>query len=226
MKALGNAYATGRCTGKSSEKAIAWYRKAAEQGEASADYPMCLSDTHCKGPSQDPSEAISWNPRAGAKGHASAINNLGAMYEQGDGVQQDVAVAVKLYAMAARQGGAWGQRNLARMLSEGAGVAANPVQAHAWLSLAASADVPHPQAAEERDALAERLSPAQIAEARRLARAWKLGKPMGASRLKVTVSARTAAAPVVQGPDLDPGQPAQHRFNPFNSEWTYDSGSC
>jgi uncharacterized protein len=50
------------------------------------------------------------------------------------------------------------------------------VQAHMWLNLAAAKATPvagHNIAGEARDGIATKMSPAQIAEAQRLAREWK-----------------------------------------------------
>jgi len=57
------------------------------------------------------------------------------------------------------------------MYDEGQGVRQDVVQAHTWYNLAATnGDKP---AAELRDALAKQMTPAQIAEAQKLAREWK-----------------------------------------------------
>ena len=52
----------------------------------------------------------------------------------------------------------------------GRGVFQDNVQAHMWYSLAASRG--HPSAYRGRDNFAGRMTPAQIAEAQRLAREW------------------------------------------------------
>jgi TPR repeat protein len=57
------------------------------------------------------------------------------------------------------------------MYNEGQGVPEDFVQAHKWYNLATvNGDKP---AAELRDALAKQMTPAQIAEAKNLAREWK-----------------------------------------------------
>ncbi len=62
------------------------------------------------------------------------------------------------------------------MYGEGQGVPQDYVQAHMWYNLAASK---HPlgevrnKAVKTRDILAEKMTPAQIAEAQKLAREWK-----------------------------------------------------
>jgi uncharacterized protein len=65
---------------------------------------------------------------------------------------------------------------LAAMYFKGQGVPQDYVQAYKWLNLAASnyaAGSKHDKAAKARDTLATQMTPAQIAEAQKLAREWK-----------------------------------------------------
>lgn len=126
--------------------------------------------------------------RAATPGNAVSRVLVGVMYEYGQGVTQDHVQAAAFYEEAARLGNTTGQINLARLLHEGRGVARNSVHAHAWLNLASTAEKPHPDAAEERDALARQLSHAQLAEARRLSRAWKQGAALGKSRVGIAAA--------------------------------------
>lgn len=57
------------------------------------------------------------------------------------------------------------------MYEKGQGVRQDFVQAHMWYNLSAADG--EKRAAEARDALAKQMTPAQIAEAQRLAREWK-----------------------------------------------------
>ncbi len=62
------------------------------------------------------------------------------------------------------------------MYSKGQGVPQNYVQAHMWYNLAASRFAPgsdRDMAVKNRDIAAALMTPAQIAEAQRLAREWK-----------------------------------------------------
>ena len=63
------------------------------------------------------------------------------------------------------------QFSLGVMYSKGRGVPQDYVQAHMWVNLAAAQGIE--DARELRDILAELMTPAQIAEAQRLAREWK-----------------------------------------------------
>ena len=117
-----------------------------------------------------------WRPLA-EQGYADAQFNLGVMYDEGRGVPQDDAEAVKWYRKAAEQGDAGAQYNLGVMYGNGLGVPQDYAQAHMWYNLAASRFPPgedRDNAVKNRDTVAKRMTPAQISEAEKLAREWKL----------------------------------------------------
>ena len=127
---------------------------------------------------------MAWFRRAAEQGNALAQNKLGFSYAQDQGVAKDQALAVTWYRKGAEQGNAWAQRNLYVMHRDDQLPQADLVQALAWINLAASQAKPHPDAAQERQKLSAKLTPAQVAEAQRLAREWKKGDLLGKSRLK------------------------------------------
>jgi len=98
------------------------------------------------------------------------------MYDKGQGVPQDSGEALKWYHLAAAQGDAVAQYNLGLMYAYGDSVPKDYVQAHKWFNLAAATDTEkedRDKAVKERDDVAARMTPAQIAEAQKLAREWK-----------------------------------------------------
>ncbi len=110
------------------------------------------------------------------QGHAVAQTFLGVMYEKGQGVPQDYAEALKWYRKAAEQGHPGGQLGLGHMYDEGRAVPQDYVQAHMWYNLATSRFAPgsdRDTAVKNRDIVAAKMTPAQTAEAQRLAREWK-----------------------------------------------------
>jgi TPR repeat protein len=109
---------------------------------------------------------------AAEQGDAAAQHKLGNRYEHGRGVPQDYAEAVKWYRLAAEQGHALAQSNLGVMYDNGQGVPQDYVRAHTWFNLAASRG--NANGSKNRDIVAKRMTPAQIAEAQRLAREWTL----------------------------------------------------
>ena len=111
---------------------------------------------------------------AAEQGDAAAQYNLGRMYTTGEGVPQDFAEAIAWYRQAAEQGHAPAQHNLGWMYATGKGVAQDNVEAHTWLNLAASRLLgeQRERTVTTRDAVAERMTPADLGEAQRRAREW------------------------------------------------------
>ncbi len=105
------------------------------------------------------------------RGDVKARYNLGVMYQLGLGVPQDDQEAVRWYRLAAEQGDASAQFKLGVIYDKGKGVLKDYVLAHMWLNLAAAKGVK--EAVKLRELLEERMTPAQLAEAQRLAGEWK-----------------------------------------------------
>lgn len=105
------------------------------------------------------------------QGNAWAQYNLGVMYAEGAGVPKNDREAVKWYRRAAEQGDAKAQTNLGTMYAAGKGIPQDYVQAHLWFNLAAAQGVS--VAGQNRDLVIGWMTPAQIAEAQRLAREWR-----------------------------------------------------
>ncbi len=105
------------------------------------------------------------------QGDADAQNALGIMYDKGQGVAKDYAEAMRWCRKAANQGEALAQYDLGVLYSRGLGVTRDYVQAHMWFNLAAARG--EKDSGKVRDTLAEEMTPAQIAEAQRMAREWK-----------------------------------------------------
>jgi TPR repeat protein len=126
----------------------------------------------------DYAEAARWWHKAAAQGDAQAQHNLGFMYAAGQGIPQDYTEAVRWWHKAAAQGDAQAQYTLGVLYAKGLGVPQDYVQAHMWLNLAASrysaveAEA-RARAVHNRDVVAAKMTPAQIAEAQKLAREWR-----------------------------------------------------
>ena len=150
-------------------------RPLAEQGDAAAQYGLGVMYERGRGVRQNDVEAVKWYRLAAKQGHAKAQSNLGLMYVNGQGVMRDHAEAVKWFRLAAVQGNAEALSNLGYMYGHGRGVQQDYVLAHIWFTLAASRFPPgeeHDNAAKGRDWAAKHMTPAQIAEAQKLAREW------------------------------------------------------
>lgn len=132
--------------------------------------------TEAEKPTED--GAVATVRLAAEQGRADAQFAMGRIYEAGQGVPQYYADAIKWYRRAAEQGHAGAQLNLGMMYREGRGVPHDFVKAHMWSNLAASrfpaSETEYRDSAiQNRDLAASRLTPAQLAEAQKLAQEWK-----------------------------------------------------
>ena len=100
---LGGMYRKGKGVKQDHKEAVTWYRRAAEQGHASAQCSLGGMYETGQGVKQDYKKAITWYRKAIAQGDADAQYNLGGMYASGDGVPQDFAKALKWLQLAAAQ---------------------------------------------------------------------------------------------------------------------------
>jgi uncharacterized protein len=105
------------------------------------------------------------------QGDAAAQYRLGLMFEGGLGVLEDYAVAAMWFRRAADKGLKTAQWDLGLMYENGSGVQQDNVQAHMWYNLSATQG--WRVAADARNKLERAMTPAQIAEAQKLAREWK-----------------------------------------------------
>jgi TPR repeat protein len=92
------------------------------------------------------------------------------MYLSGEGVAKNDAEAVKWFRKAAEQGLANAQGILGIRYAKGEAVPQDYVLAYMWLHLATEGNQ---GAAQVRDAVGQRMTAAQVAEAQKRAREWK-----------------------------------------------------
>ena len=77
-------------------EAVKWFRKAADQGLASAEFMLGACFKEGKGVSKNAFQAWKWNLKAKDQGHAGAQYSLGVCYKLGEGVAQDLVISVIL----------------------------------------------------------------------------------------------------------------------------------
>ena len=150
----------------------------AERGDAEAQYKLGTMYSNGLFVPKNDAVAIEWYRKAAEQGIPGAQLDLGFMYYNGQGVPQDYAEAVKWFRKAAEQGNAIAQNNLGAMYYNGQGVPQDYILAHMWFSLSVprsptSEKKSRNNAVRNRDIVASKMPPAQIAEAERLAREWK-----------------------------------------------------
>ena len=202
---LGFMSANGQGVPQSAAEAMKWYRLAAEQGWVYAQ--VNLGDMYARGDgvAKDTTEAAKWYRLAAEQGYPVAQNYLGYMYGRGDGVAKDTTEAAKWFELAAEQGYAEAQLNLGILYATGDGVAQDYVKAFMWFELAAAQGVEG--ASTDRALAAKSMTPAQIAEAQRLAAAWV---PHGGG-----VAKAAAAPPKCKELTLGPGNESIELASPI-----------
>jgi len=140
----------------------------AKQGDVRAQTMVASMYGEGKGVTQNYKTAVKWYKLAAKQGNAVAQYNLGVMYRKGKGVPQNDKTAVKWYRLAAEQGDADAQGNLGVMYAFGTGVLKDYVYAHMWGNIAVS--IGGKEKGKVRDFVEKKMTPAQIAEAQKLAR--------------------------------------------------------
>jgi TPR repeat protein len=111
-----------------------------------------------------------------AAGDSEAQFSLGKNYESGrGGLKKSYSEAANWYRKSAEQGNVYAQASLGILYHSGKGLPHDDVQSEMWLIVAADHVPPDDRdtIVEMRDSVAARLTPQQVAEARRLAHEWK-----------------------------------------------------
>ena len=96
-------YDLGKGVPQNYKEAAKWYRLAAEQGDAKAQYNLGVMYHKGQGVPQNYKEAAKWYRLAAEQGIAKAQYNLGLMYGLGQGVPEDYLLAYALFNLAASQ---------------------------------------------------------------------------------------------------------------------------
>lgn len=218
---LGHDYEVGVPVRPNFSKAVEWFQQAAAGGDVDAMVSLAnllqegekfwktigkfnlgalTAASHQFDPTRNPQKALALYRRAAALGSADAYEGLANLYGDGNGVIQDFVKEDALRRQAAARGNFEAQQDLALYYYRGMdGYNQNFVLAYAWADVAAGgSNTPdHNTLAKSlRDALQDRLSPAQLAEAQRFAASWKLG----VGHLRDTGTTSTATAKVAERP--------------------------
>ena len=171
---IGRLYQRGKGVERDYALAAQWYRRAADQGESQAQTRLAMMLRYGIGPRHDYAEAMKWYRAGAALGNKLAQVGLGYMLMEGVGLPVDYKAAAEWFEKAAAQGDASAMMALGTLCEEGRGVAKDLVQAWVWYSRASVDDGEYDdalfaRAETSRDAIAQRLSPAELAEAKRRA---------------------------------------------------------
>jgi TPR repeat protein len=112
---LGNLYWDSRPPDK--RKAVRWFRLAADQGHASAQFNLGSALMMGEGVRRDRATAVEWFRRAAEQGHIGAQCNMGRVYDGGEGATPDPKEAARWYRMVAERGDVDAQFHLAYLLN-------------------------------------------------------------------------------------------------------------
>ena len=162
---LGEIFYYGAVGAPDRTKGIDWMTRAAEQGNASARLELAGF-----GAIQLSAEEKQKLTRAAAE-QGDDMNQyaLGSDYALGISGAKDDKEAFKWYFRSAEQGYVLAQSVVGGMYLEGRGVAPDIVQAYMWLSLTDLPAIP----GLELGSVAAKMTPQQLARAKKLAAAWK-----------------------------------------------------
>jgi hypothetical protein len=162
-------------------QAMVWSRKAAESGEAAAESSLAMRYEMGMGLQSDEAQAFAWYRKAAVQGDMMGQMDLARRYETGEGVAKDDAQAFYWNRKLADQGIDDAERKVGAAYAFGRGVAQDYVQAYMWLDIALSSkralnSENHDAETIALEGVAAHLTPAQLAEAKRLSAAWQAGK--------------------------------------------------
>jgi TPR repeat protein len=133
----GSDYYSGRTIPQDYAEAVKWWRKAAEQGYAKAQFNLGICYRCRLGVKRDYKEAVKWFRKAAEQNHAGAQHELAASYQFGHGVEEDEVEALNWHRKAAEQNHAESSGSLGYAYLHGAGVEKNETEAVKWLRQAA-----------------------------------------------------------------------------------------
>lgn len=169
---LGRRYVRGDGVARNTDEAVKWYRLAALQGNAVAQYHLGFITYRL-----NYTEAAHWFRLAAEQGHAEAQGYLGTQYDLGYGVRRDNKEAIKWYRLGANQGDELSIHQLGTKYRYGKAVGINLVAAYALYNLAPPSGTTEEGKfyLEQLDDLESEMSKEQIETAQNLTR--EMAKP-------------------------------------------------
>ena len=152
----------------------AWFRKAAEQGDAKAQFELGVCTTTAR-----VCPRTTLKRRVGIARRLSRAtprrNTSSGLYHAARAVPQDYTQAAAWYRKAAEQGDAQAQQRPRGFVPQGQGVPQDYAEAYFWFDLAAAGKLDASlaeQAAKHRDEAASHLTPADLSREQERARKW------------------------------------------------------
>lgn len=168
--ALARIYDAGIGIPADRSKALQWYKAAANNGNPEAQFKVGQIYGRGEGVPEDKNEATRWYTKAADQGYVDAQYYMGYRCEHGKGITQSYTDAYAWYSKAAEQGNISAINSLGGLYLNGHGVPQSLVESYKWFNVAAASGIPEFKA--NRDKIAKRLNPAQLAEGQKLASEW------------------------------------------------------
>ena len=137
---IGICYYEGKGIEQDVQKAVEWFRKAAEQGYADAQNRLGVRYDRGEGVEENSKIANEWFLKAAKQGHVKAQYNIGWHYYIGNGVSEDPKQAAHWFLKAAEQGHTGAQFYLGLSYFTGRGVIKDSKQAVVWFLKSANQD--------------------------------------------------------------------------------------
>jgi TPR repeat protein len=113
---LSRFYGYGIGTKLNAMKSMIWRRKAAEEGQVTAQIDLAAMYYHGRGMPEDDAKAFYWYDRAAQQGDTEGLFAAGMFYERGDVIAKNHSKAVAMIRQAAHQGSDTAQVYLADVM--------------------------------------------------------------------------------------------------------------
>lgn len=133
---VAQAYDNGFQVEKDPAKAVEWYKKAAAQSHAEAQYQLGRHYLNGEGIAKDEKEAFVWVQRSAFKDYPQGLLLTGHMLCEGRGVEANCTRGIDLIRKAAEAGLPEAQSEWARRLEAGEGVTKDLTEAYVFYALA------------------------------------------------------------------------------------------
>lgn len=143
--AYGVSHHDGIGTKKDPVKAVYYYQKAADLGQARGEGILGYCYGEGFGVEKDESKAFDLYLSAAYKGESVSMYNVAHCYEDGIGVQRSVPDAILWYKRSAELGNCYAQNSLGYIYEEGLGVEQNPETAVHYYRLSSNQGYPWAQ---------------------------------------------------------------------------------
>src|ERR1700688_3608287 len=170
LEKIGDMYRKGDDLPKSNGEAVNWYRKAAEDGPASAEVKLATVLLQGWGGPSSYAEARGLCEKAAQQRYAPGVYCVGTLYEEGLGVTQNYSQAVKCFNQAANMGYALAMLRLGQLYWKGEGVKQDKISAYEFTFLASTSSLP--EAKQEKELLEKELDPKEVKKGQAKAVEW------------------------------------------------------